>query len=348
MLIYLSNNKQISESAGPYQITRAGSIKCRDSGPPRLSTMADRYRVDTIPPYMELGEGPHWDIDRQSLYYVNLFDALIYRWDYSEGKVFSASIDGTHHATFIVPVKGKKDCFVIGDTNRLLVVRWDGVATRATIVRQLASLGPEQVNTRFNDGKVDPWGRLYVGTMLSEAAGNPFERAVGVLWRYCDLTGQLIEQDRNMYISNGLAWNRQTNRFYFVDSGANHIKEYDIDLDGNLMNPRVWYDLKADGKDPGFFADGMTIDSEGNLYVACFNGYKVLKINPDKKIVQVFKIPAKQVTSTAFGGPKLDELFVTTAAKNISEAQEQPAGAVFRVTGIGAKGLAMNEVILKD
>lgn len=142
--------------------------------------------------------------------------------------------DGIRFATFIVPVKGRSDCFVIGDSIRLLVIRWDGKASKATIVRELACLGPDHVDNRFNDGKVDPWGRLYVGSMLNESAGNPFEKATGALWRYCDRTGQMVEQDRNMYISNGLAWNRATNKFYFVDSGANHIKEYDIDLDGNL------------------------------------------------------------------------------------------------------------------
>uniref|UniRef100_A0A182T4M4 Regucalcin n=1 Tax=Anopheles maculatus TaxID=74869 RepID=A0A182T4M4_9DIPT len=310
--------------------------------------MAESYRVETIPPYTVLGEAPHWDIGRQSLYYVSLFDAQIYRYDYREGAVYSASIDGINFATFIVPVTDKPDCFVIGDTIRLLAIRWDGKSSKATIVRQLASLGPEHANNRFNDGKVDPWGRLYVGSMLNESAGSPFERATGSLWRYCDRTGTLVEQDRNVYISNGLAWNRETNRFYFVDSGANHIKEYDIDLDGNLTNAHVWFSFKVDGKDPGYFGDGMTIDSEGNLYVACFNGYKVLKISPEKKILQEIKIPAKQVTSVAFGGPKLDELFVTTAAKNFSGPQKDPAGAVFKVTGLGAKGLAMNAIILKD
>uniref|UniRef100_A0A182MRM4 Regucalcin n=1 Tax=Anopheles culicifacies TaxID=139723 RepID=A0A182MRM4_9DIPT len=310
--------------------------------------MADSYRVETIPPYTELGEGPHWDIGRQSLYYVSLSDAVIYRLDYRQGTVYSATIDGIGNATFIVPVKDKQDWFVIGDTSRLLVIRWDGLATKATIVRELARLPPEHGDNRFNDGKVDPWGRLYVGTMLNDNAGNPFEQATGSLWRYCDRTGQLVEQDRNMYISNGLAWNRQTNKFYFVDSGSNHIKEYDIDLDGNFTNAKVWYDFKPDGKDPGYFADGMTIDSEGNLFVACFNGFKVVKISPDKKILQEIKVPAKQVTSVAFGGPQLDELFVTTAAKNITGPQENPAGAICKVTGLSAKGLAMHEIILKD
>ncbi|KFB37626.1 AGAP007793-PA-like protein [Anopheles sinensis] len=295
--------------------------------------MAESYKVETIPPYTELGEGPHWDIPSQSLYYVSLTNGLIYRLDYKENKVYCASI-------------GLRDCFVIGDGGRLLMIRWDGLSKKASIVKELANTGPKDTHNRFNDGKVDPWGRLYAGTMLHESVGSPFEKATGSLYRFCAASGKLVEQDRNIYISNGLAWNRQTNKFYYVDSGANNIKEYDIDLEGNLVNGTIWYDFKAPGNDPGGFGDGMTIDTEGNLFVAIFNGYKVLKISPQKKVLQVIKIPAQQVTSVAFGGPKLDELFVTTAAMTFTTPQKDPAGATFKVTGLGVKGYPMDEIDL--
>ncbi|XP_053676595.1 regucalcin-like [Anopheles nili] len=303
-------------------------------------------RVETIPPFTELGEGPHWDVARQSLYYVSLTNGLIYRLDYHQGKVYSASIDGIRWASFIVPVKGSRDRFVIGDGNRLLEIRWDGLASVAKIVRELANTGPEDVHNRFNDGKADPQGRLFFGTMLREEVGSPFERATGSLWRFCTRTGRLIEQDSGFFISNGLAWSANGDKCYFVDSGANHIKQYDVSQEGDLRNGHVWFDFKRDGKDPGYFGDGMTIDTEGNLYVACFNGFKVVKISPNKEILAEIKIPAQQVTSAAFGGPNLDELFVTTAAKVITTPQKDPAGATFKVTGLGAKGLPMAEVVL--
>uniref|UniRef100_A0A182J1D7 Regucalcin n=1 Tax=Anopheles atroparvus TaxID=41427 RepID=A0A182J1D7_ANOAO len=308
--------------------------------------MADSYKVETIPPFTELGEGPHWHIPSQSLYYVSLTNGLLYRLDYGQNKVYCASIDGAEQASFIIPVKDQRECFVVGDGGRVLMVRWDGLSEKASIVRELVNTGPKDTHNRFNDGKVDPWGRLYAGTMMRESVGSPFEKATGSLYRYCARTGQLVEQDRNIYISNGLAWNRHTNKFYYVDSGANNIKEYDIDLEGNLINGKIWVDFKATGNDPGGFGDGMTIDTEGNLFVAIFNGYKVLKISPQKKVLQEIKIPAQQVTSVAFGGPKLDELFVTTASMLFTTPQKDPAGATFKVTGLGAKGYPMDEIVL--
>uniref|UniRef100_A0A182F1R5 Regucalcin n=1 Tax=Anopheles albimanus TaxID=7167 RepID=A0A182F1R5_ANOAL len=309
--------------------------------------MTEKYQVETIPPFTELGEGPHWDIARQSLYYVSLSNGRIYRWDYIEQKVYAATIDGVDEASFIIPVKGQRECFVVGDFNRVVVIRWDGVSGKSVVVREVVATDPQLDHNRLNDGKVDPWGRLYFGTLLKEERGNPFEKATGVLYRYCARTKQLVEQDRDIYISNGLAWNRQTNKFYFADSGANEIKQYDIDLDGNLINGQLWYDFKVKGKSPGYFCDGMTIDAEGNLYVAMFGGSKVVKISPEKKIIQEIKIPAPQVTSVAFGGPHLDELFVTTAGKLFKDPQKDPAGALFRVTALGAKGLPMQEVVLE-
>jgi gluconolactonase len=87
----------------------------------------------------------------------------------------------------------------------------------------------------------------------------------------------------------------------------------------------------------------MTIDTEGNLYVATFGGYSVLKINPESgQIVQDIKIPAEQVTSVAFGGPNLDILYATTSAKEVKGPQPPPAGSVFKITGLGAIGTRMN------
>lgn len=91
----------------------------------------------------------------------------------------------------------------------------------------------------------------------------------------------------------------------------------------------------------------MTIDDEGNLYVATFGGFKIIKVNPSTgKILLEIKVPAEQVTSVAWGGPRLDELFVTTAGKEFKSAQPPPAGGLFRVTGLGARGTPMYSVDL--
>lgn len=104
-------------------------------------------------------------------------------------------------------------------------------------------------------------------------------------------------------------------------------------------NPKVVFDLRKGDAKSHLLPDGMTIDADGNLYVATFNGYTVFKIDPRTgTVLQEIKFPCKQITSVAFGGPELDVLFVTTASIG---NQPEPAGTTYKVTGLGVKGLPM-------
>ncbi|XP_055641439.1 regucalcin-like [Toxorhynchites rutilus septentrionalis] len=309
--------------------------------------MTTNYKVEEIPgPQLDLGEGPHWDIKRQSLYYVSLLEATIHRFDYNKKRVFSAKVEGCSFASFIVPVKGGRDEFVIGDGHRLVLITWDGTSTKARLIKIIAQLGTEERDQRWNDGKVDSRGRLFAGTMIDESKGNPFEVNVGNFYRYDAGKGGLVRQFNDVFISNGIAWNDQTKKIYYADSGAYDIKEFDVDDNGNLNNGKVWYDFKEKGRKPIHFPDGMTIDAEGNLYVAIFYGAKVLKINSRGEIDTEINVPAKQVTSVAFGGPRLDELYVTTAKRQFTDPTTGSAGATFKVTNLGVTGTPMNELVL--
>lgn len=93
--------------------------------------------------------------------------------------------------------------------------------------------------------------------------------------------------------------------------------------------------------------DGMTIDTDGNLWIACFDGSQVIKVDPVAgNVLQSIPIPALQVTSVAFGGKNLNELYVTSASMNIRSEQKPPCGAVFKVTGLGVKGYAGDACVL--
>ncbi|XP_035777401.1 regucalcin-like [Anopheles albimanus] len=304
--------------------------------------------VEVLPgPFLQLGEGPHWDIESQSLYYVCILSGTLLRYDWKENKTYSAAIEGTTYASFVIPVKGQRGKFAVGSGTRLLLVRWDGQSASATIDRVLTDLGPEEADHRFNDGKVDEQGRLYAGTMLAEDSRNHFEMDDGKLYRYEAGDGQMVPLKSKVHISNGLTWSVRTKRFYYIDSFAFDIKEYTVDADGNLANETVLIKLKDDEAPTEFIADGMTSDSDGNLYVAMFSGSKIIKINPETaQIVQEIPLPVSQVTSVAFGGPDLDVLFATTAAKELSLPQEPPAGALLRITGLQARGIPMNELVL--
>lgn len=313
-----------------------------------IGSMEAQIKVQQLPsPLSHLGEGPVWDADSQSLYYVDINGAAILRYDYAENKTYSAKIDGVDPISPIILIEGKPGQYVLGAGNKIVLVSWDGRSEKGALLKTLYDLGESQKHVRFNDGKVDPKGRLYAGTMQLETLGDILQQKEGKLYRFDGKAGGEFQVLKGgISISNGLTWNEKINKFYYIDSAALDIKEFDVLENGDLQNETVLYDLRVDGKNPGYVGDGMTDDVDGNLYVATWGGSKLLKVNPKtRQIEKEIAIPAKQVTSAAFGGPGMDELFVTTAH---TANQEPPAGALFKVTGLGVKGKAMHKMVLKD
>jgi len=137
------------------------------------------------------------------------------------------------------------------------------------------------------------------------------------------------------------------NKMYFNDSEPRRTYEFDYDpVTGSASNPKVWLDWNTHPiyKDQGY-PDGMTTDAEGKLWIACYDGGQVLRIDPESKDL-LFRvgIPARKTTSCCWGGDELKDLFVTTGFEGLNEYErlEQPlSGAVFRVTGLGVKGIPL-------
>lgn len=311
----------------------------------RMASGDKGYQVLQLPsPLTKLGEGPVWDVDTQSLYYVDINAPGVLRYDYTENRTYSATLDGAKSISFIVLVAGQPGEFVIGENNRVSLISWDGRSEQAKHVRVLADLGESQSHVRFNDGKVDPSGRLYAGTMQLETLGDLFAQKEGQLFRYTN--GTMVVQKKNISISNGLTWDEPFNplRMYYIDSAALDVKAFDVDENGDLQNETVFFDLRINGSKPGYVFDGMTSDSNGNLYIATWGGSKVMNLDKGTgQLLREINIPAEQVTSAAFGGPQLDELFVTTSSNGNKTA---PAGALFKVSGLGVKGKPMHKMVL--
>ncbi|XP_020715460.1 regucalcin isoform X2 [Ceratitis capitata] len=303
------------------------------------------YKIEPLPnSYTHLGEGPHWDVETQSLYYVDIEAAKILRYDYQENKVYHSQVEGIELAAFIVPVEGQKNKFVVGAGRSVVVVTWDGVSETSKVDRVLFDVQQDEqfkVN-RFNDGKADPRGRLFAGTM--RYIGDEFKDRWGELYKY-EKGGKVSVVKSDVGISNGLAWNEKLKKFYYIDTTDYEVKEYDYDFEnGVASNPKVVFDLRKPNPKDNLLPDGLTIDSDGNLYVATFNGHTIYKVNPSNgKVLLEIKFPCKHITSSAWGGPNLDILFVTTSAKFEGDA---PAGTTYKITGLGAKGLPMAKVQL--
>ncbi|XP_055326181.1 regucalcin-like [Sitodiplosis mosellana] len=314
------------------------------------------FKVEAVPsPKSILGEGPHWDEQLQSLFYNDIYgtEASILRYDFKENKTYSAKIDGEKIVGFIIPVANTtKTCeldeYAVGICRRVGIVHWDGKSPKALLGPIAFEVEDDKPENRFNDAKADPVGRFYGGTMRQESKGDLFDVAAGTFYKYIKGDG-VYELLHGIYVSNGMAWNESTNKFYYIDSCKFNVREYDWDPStGDISNERIAIDFKVNGKNPPFIPDGMTIDTDGNLYVATYGGSKVLKVDPKKgKIVLEIPIPARQVTSVCFGGPNLDILYVTSASAPANAAaiglhpddkQSELDGRLFKVTGLGVKG----------
>ena len=191
---------------------------------------------------------------------------------------------------------------------------------------------PHTPPTRFNDGKCDAWGRFWAGTM-----GMMGAKRAGALYR--------LDPDRTVHImlrdigcSNGLAWDAVGEHMYYIDSSTGCVEVFDFDgASGQISGRRVLVNFAGEG-----IPDGMTIDAEGNLWVALWGGGKVVCHDAENgaRLTEI-ELPVSQVTSCTFGGAELDVLYVTSARVGLDAQalKEQPlAGATFH-TKPGVRGL---------
>jgi sugar lactone lactonase YvrE len=196
---------------------------------------------------------------------------------------------------------------------------------------------PRPPGTRFNDGKVDPKGRFWAGTMQNNFGPNAesiaIDRRVGALYRF-DPDGSVHTIEENIGIPNTLAWSPDLKRFYFADSLSNQIYVYDFHAEsGGVRNKRIFFDASDCG-----IPDGSAIDTDGCLWNARWDGGVVLRIAPNGKLDRVVKLPVPRPTSCIFGGPNLCTLYVTSATSGLSPTQlkEFPlSGSVFSLDGVG-------------
>ncbi|CAG9833817.1 unnamed protein product [Diabrotica balteata] len=312
----------------------------------------------------ELGEGPHWDVETQSLYFVDLFGQAIHRYvpatrqhtkavldtftvlteaDYRNSLTGDRLIQGPKRSgknliSLILPVRGQKDRFVVSVNRTLVIVTWDGVSDIVTNVEKIIEVDTETelISNRFNDGKCDPSGRIWAGTIGEDPtniniAGSLFSIEYG----------RAVQHLRQIQISNGLAWNEQLQKMYYIDSFTRSVYEFDFDIiNGRIYNGQTIFNLTNHNIEG--FPDGMTIDVDGNLWVAVFSGYRVIKIDPrqPETLLATIPIPAKQISSVAFGGPNLDELYVTSGTFTTDGEVLYPPehGGTYRVTGLNTRG----------
>ncbi|XP_051282900.1 regucalcin isoform X1 [Dicentrarchus labrax] len=280
-----------------------------------------------------IGEGPVWEESEQMLMFVDIAGQKIHRWSPTTNQIQSVETGDT--VGFAVP--RRLGGYVAGVGRSIVAVDWS-----TQTMTSLVEVDKEKPNNRLNDGKVDPIGRLLAGTMGKEVRPAEVQRQQGSLFSVTsDLT--VSKHLSQVDISNGLDWSPDQKTFFYIDSLCLTVDAFDYDSNTGLIgNRRVVYRMEEGEGLP----DGMTIDVEGRLWVACYNGGRVINIDPVTGVrLQAVSLPVMKTTSCCFGGPDYSDLYVTSASLGLdqSELRQQPlAGHTFRVTGLGVKGRPSN------
>jgi len=258
-----------------------------------------------------LGEGPIWDARTQTLYWLDILNKRIYA-----GADMLVELD-----EFIGCIAPRKNGGLVL-TKRFSFASLELDPVRSTVLQPLTA---EPADNRFNDGKCDPRGRFLAGTMdMKEKDPN------GSLYSFDGKAITKIFGD--VTISNGMAWSPDHKTFYYIDTPTRTVRAFDYDLEtGAIADPRVVITVPESLGWP----DGMTSDTQGNLWVALWGGAKMTKWNPNTgELLEQIPVPAKNVSACVFGGLNMNELYITSARVGLDEAilKEYPfTGGVFRL-----------------
>lgn len=184
---------------------------------------------------------------------------------------------------------------------------------------------------RMNEGGCDPDGRFYCGSM-------PYDETspVGKVYRL-DPSGEVSVVLEGVTISNGFAFSPDNNVAYYVDTPTRRIDAFDYDPEKGLTGRRTAVAIPEEAGGP----DGLTVDSEGYIWLALFGGAAVHRYSPDGRLDGVIELPTSQITACTFGGPDLDKLYITTSQLALEPGSQALAGALF-VAEVGVRGLPVH------
>jgi sugar lactone lactonase YvrE/DNA-binding IclR family transcriptional regulator len=268
-----------------------------------------------------LAEGPYWSASEQKLHWVDILAPSMIVGDPESG------------SRTTTPMPELIGCVVPRTSGGFVMATESGIKSIADgVITTLVEPEADKPGNRFNDGKCDRAGRFWAGSLAINTAPDQ-----GALWRL-DTDGSVHRMGAGFHISNGLGWSPADDVFYFTDSGRKTIYAYDFDLEsGSIANRRVFAALPDDTGTP----DGLTIDSEGFVWSAQWDGWCITRYDPEGKVERVITLPVPRPTSCTFGGPNLDILYVTTARIRLSAQQlaEAPLSGSVLAVNVGIKGL---------
>jgi sugar lactone lactonase YvrE len=292
---------------------------------------SQNYQEFTAEPLLDaqakLGEGALWNHETKNLYWIDIQGKALHLF-HPESKQNQTFDMGKLIGT-VVPENGMSALVALQDG----IYRVDLENGQKNLI-----INPDEKKetTRFNDGKCDPAGRFWVGTM-----GLKGEKGAGGLYcMYHD--NKMTRVIENVTISNGIVWSGDKKTMYYIDTPTQQVKAYDYDPETGAIQFRA---IAVQIPDSLGYPDGMAIDSEDNLWIGMWSGHGITAWDPAKgQLIAKVSVPVPNVTSCAFGGENLDILYITTAGGNPSndERNKYPyAGGLFQVK-LPYKGIPAN------
>jgi sugar lactone lactonase YvrE len=281
-----------------------------------------------------LGESPFWHPRERALYYCDIPGHRLQRFEPASGALAHWDFE-----TDVASCAPRLD-------GRLLLAMRDGLwnfdpASGAR--RRVAAPPYDPAKERFNDGKCDPQGRFWVGTIY-----EPRDAAAATL--HCLAGDELKKRADGVTVANGLAWSPDGRTMYWTDTKAHTISAFDFEPHaGELSRKRVFasFPLKRDGEPLegyGGRPDGAAVDAEGCYWVAMFEGQRVLRLSPAGEVLREVRLPVRCATMPCFGGDDLKTLYITTAREKRPPAElaEQPLAGCVLALRVDVPGLPVN------
>lgn len=301
--------------------------------PPQIAVNIPGYTCELVVNHnCQLGECPVWDDRRNALLWLDILGKTLHIYD---------TLTQQYRQIALLTITGS---IVLTDAGQVLAASRKGFSIididAGTMHEPVLDMTAQLQNLRFNDGKCDPAGRLWAGTMAMP--GHELKGTVYMLDSNYDITAKI----EDVKTSNGIAWNMAGDAFYYIDTPTQQVVRYHYNArSGAISQPQVVIDIPKHEGSP----DGMTIDTEGMLWIALWDGYCITRWNPHTgQMLQRIELPVQKVTSCTFGGPDMNDLYITSARIGLTTAdqQEQPhAGGLFVIKNVGSKGLAPHRFV---
>lgn len=279
-------------------------------------------KITRLPlPRCSVGEGPVWDEVEQALYYIDILEKRVFRWD---------PATGDHRGWDVPAMIGS---LALRERGGAIVALPDGIHALdfdSGEVNPFVLLDPNPA-TQLADGKVDRAGRFLFGTSHRQA-----KEPIGGFYSLGS-DDHIVQLDDGVILGNGPCFSPDNRTLYHADSMRQTIYAYDYDLaTGTASNRRVFFDTTGYGPIP----DGATIDADGDMWVAICEGGVVLRLSPAGGVKQVIEMPTKLPASCMFFGPDLDRLFVPSIDPSfLGREPDEADGWCYVIDGLGVRGL---------